>query len=102
MTDFYKEGVLRALEAMGLKEASTGSNDPGTPFPSKSPNIPAERLADLLQKQTDDDEISLVNPENGRWRNAGKNVTWGAPVNLTGLDEGHAVSGFMSPLNPRG
>ena len=101
MTDFYKEGVLRALEVLGLKEASATS-DPGTPFPTKSKNIPDERLADLLQQQTDDEEIALINPENGRWRNSGKNVTWSAPINLTGLDEGHPIAGFYAPINPRG
>lgn len=102
MNDFYKEGVLKALSDLGLKTAGSPTNDPGTPFPTKSKNIPAERLADLLQQQTDDEDVASVNPENGRTRNAGKNVTWSAPINLTGLDEGQPVGGFMSPINPRG
>ena len=99
MTPFYKQGVAEALNALGLKCAMS-PNDWLTPFPTKSKNIPAERLADLLQHEEDAPQ-GMVYTENGR---SGKNphVTWSHAINLSGLDEGQPVAGFMSPLSPRG
>lgn len=100
MTPFYKEGVLQALEALGLKCASR-ADELGTPFPSKSKNIPAERLADMLQQQNDE-EVKIY-PENGHFFSKGKHVSWGAPISMAGLDEGQPVGpGIMVPFSPRG
>lgn len=98
MTPFYKQGVDQALRDLGFKTASE-AEEKGTPYPSKSPNINAERLAAILQQQ--DDEPESVYPENRRYRQFGKPVSWGHSIDLTGLDQGQQVAGVIVPTSPR-
>lgn len=100
MNSFYKQGVDEALQHLGLKQATLAHKPTDTPFPTKSPTIPAERLAAILQQQ--DDDIDLISPENGR-AGKGKHTTWSHPINLSNLDEGYPMmSGVMTPVSPRG
>ena len=65
----------------------------------KSKSIHAERLADLLQQ--DDTEIMRISPDNTfrtRWN---KPITWSAPVDLAGMDEGQPIAGIIPPSSPR-
>lgn len=98
MTPFYKQGMEQALRTLGFKVAAE-AEEKGTPYPAKSQNINAERLAEIFQSM--EDEPSKVYPENGRHDRWGKPVSWGHSVNLTGLDEGQPVAGIIVPANPR-
>jgi hypothetical protein len=81
----YNLGQVKALEALGLKEALFGGN---SPFPHKSPSIGAERLARILQQQDDQPEKPTAdNKGGGRPRH---DVSWGPSINLSGLDAGEA------------
>jgi hypothetical protein len=71
----------------------------GTPYPSKSPLINAERLADLLRSQEED--TGHISPENRRNDAWDRPVTWSASQNMSGLDSGHQAAGIMMPGNPR-
>lgn len=98
MTPAYQQGIIHALNALGFKTASE-AEEKGTPFPSKSPNIGAERLAQILQQQND--TPTSVYPENRRYRQFGKPVSWDHPVDLSGLDQGQPVAGILAPTSPR-
>jgi hypothetical protein len=101
MTPFYKQGVDQALRDLGLKTAApVEAEEKGTPFPEKSPRINAERLAAILQQQ--DDTPERVYPENKRYHQFGRPVSWGHSIDLTGLDQGQQVAGVMVPSSPRG
>jgi hypothetical protein len=101
--NFYKQGVYRALADLGFKAAAApamGKTElSGTPYPEKSPNINAERLAKTLQQE--DDAPTKISPENGRRFDGDRPITWSAPTNLSGLDLGQGVSGMVLPLNQR-
>lgn len=98
MTPFYKQGVAQALNDLGFKTAAE-AEEKGTPYPTKSPNINAERLAAMLQQQ--DDQPERVYPENKRYHQFGRPVSWGHSIDLTGLDQGQQVAGVMVPSSPR-
>jgi len=98
MTPFYKQGVAQALQDLGLKVAAE-AEEKGTPYPTKSPNINAERLAAMLQQQ--DDQPERVYPENKRYHQFGRPVSWGSSIDLTGVDQGQQVAGVMVPSSPR-
>jgi len=95
VTDLYKYGVQQALRDLGF---NTEKFEKGTPFPAKSPRIAAERLADVLQQQSDD-VPEHIGPENKQPGVLGRPVTWGAPVSLRGIDAGHGTAGLMSPYS---
>ena len=99
MTPLYKQGALQALQDLGLKTASE-AEEKGTPYPEKSPHINAERFAGLLQQQ--EDEPERVYPENKRYHQFGRPVSWGSSIDLTGLDQGQQVAGVVVPSSPRG
>ncbi len=99
MTPLYKIGVDQALRDLGFKTAAE-AEEKGTPFPEKSPSINAERFAAMLQQQQDD-EPERVYPENKRYHQFGRPVSWGSSVDLTGVDQGQSVAGIMVPSNPR-
>lgn len=92
----YMDGVTTALNDMGLKTANSNETH-GSPYPSKSPTINAERLAQILQNQ--DDIPAKIYPENGRQSRG--TVSWSHPINITGLDEGQSIAGVIVPANPR-
>lgn len=95
----YKLGQDTALAALGYKNAAELSATT-SPYPAKSPHIPAERIAQMLQQL--DDAPSHIPADNrgaGRWD---RPVSWNSPVNLSGLDAGEATAGMMVPGNPRG
>lgn len=91
--------MQQALRDLGFKVATDEQDAMGTPFPSKSKSINAERFAEILQQQ--DDQADRVYPENGRHDRWGKPVSWGHSISLTGLDEGQPVAGIIVPSNPR-
>ncbi|MGD9209308.1 MAG: hypothetical protein PVI90_00960 [Desulfobacteraceae bacterium] len=95
---FYKQGIDQALQDVGLKP--TTSDTQGSPFPEKSPNINAERLALVLQQQND--EPDRIFPENKQHSQFGKPVSWGQSIDLSGMNQGQPVAaGIMLPSNPR-
>ncbi len=105
MSLFYKAGSDYALSALGMQptdnQDSDASDFKGTPFPAKSPSINAERLAEILRQQEDDDIFHQA-PENKRYDPFNRPTTWSAPTNISGLDDGRGAMGIILPSNPRG
>ena len=100
MTSLYKYGVFKALQDLGFKTAEMEEQQ-GTPYPSKSELIPAERLAQQLE-QLDEEGGSSVYPENRSHSKWDRPVTWSSPVDLSGVEAGHSGSvGMMHPSSPR-
>jgi len=97
VADLYKYGVQQALRDLGF---DAERHEKGTPFPTKSPRIGAERLADMLQQENDVPE--RIAPENRQPNVLGRPVSWSSPVNLRGLDTGHNTAGLLVPYSARG
>ena len=96
----YIKGIEAALKDVGFKDAAIHDElTKGTPYPTKTKSIQAERLADMLQE--DDTETMQVSPDNTHRVQWNKPVTWSAPVDLGGLDEGQPVAGIIAPSSPR-
>jgi hypothetical protein len=94
----YKFGQDAALTTLGFKEAADFGGT-STPYPHKSQQIPAERIARALQQLDDEPEhIPADNRGAGKWD---RPVSWNSPVNLSGLDTGEGTGGIIAPGNPR-
>lgn len=99
MTPLYKHGVYTALQDLGFKNAAVEEQQ-GTPYPSKSELIPAERLAQQLEQL--DEEGSEVYPENNSHSKWNRPVTWSSPIDISGVEAGHSGAvGMMHPSSPR-
>ena len=98
VTPLYKYGIQQALRDLGL---DTEKYEKGTPYPTKSPMIGAERLADLLQKEEDQPE--RIAPENKQPSVLGRPVSWSSPVSLRGqIGTGANTTGLIVPYTSRG
>lgn len=99
MTPLYKHGVYQALQNLGFKNAAAEEQQ-GTPYPTKSELIPAERLAQTLEQL--DETGSDIYPENRSHPKWDRPVTWSSPVDLSGVEAGHSGAvGMMHPASPR-
>jgi hypothetical protein len=99
---FYKKGAYAALRALGFKTAAAEEYDEeeqGTPFPEKSLNINAERLAQRLRDE-DEGEHEQIAPENASYT-WDRPVTWQSPINVSGFESGGGVGGLHLPGSPR-
>ncbi|MAG64373.1 MAG: hypothetical protein CMK74_00635 [Pseudomonadales bacterium] len=97
-TEAYKEGALKALDDLGLNMEEVRS-----PYPRKNPELPAERLTELLQEDNEEDVIPKhIPPENKRTEyRANKPVSWGSPIDLSGMSQGQRIPGLLVPGSPR-
>ena len=95
----YQLGQSAALTNLGFKSAADFGNT-DTPYPHKSPQIPAERIALLLQQQDDVPRRQTAdNKGAGKWD---RPVSWSSPVNLSGLDTGAGTAGLITPSQTSG
>ena len=98
---FYKKGAYAALTDLGFKVAAEeyDEEEQGTPFPEKSLNINAERLAQRLRNE-DEDEKPPIAPENPSY-SWDRPITWQSPINVSGFESGGGVGGLFLPGSPR-
>jgi len=98
-TASYKQGALRALDDLGMNLEELRA-----PYPSKNPELPAERLSRMLQKSEETDIPRHIAPDNkGSYREdrLDRPVTWSAPTNISNMYNGQRVPGLMLPGSPR-
>lgn len=98
---FYKVGAYKALIDLGFKVAADeyDEEEQGTPYPEKSPNINAERLAQRL-RDDEEEEAEPISPENPSYT-WDRPVTWQSPINVSGFESGGGVGGLFLPGSPR-
>lgn len=95
---FYRKGAYAALAKLGFSTGEYDEEEQGTPFPEKSPNINAERLAERLRNEAED-ESEPITPENPSYT-WDRPVTWQSPINVSGFESGGGVAGLYLPGSP--
>lgn len=100
MNTFYRRGAYAALAKLGFAADDYDEEEQGTPFPEKSPAINAERLAERLRNEEDED-VETIAPENASYT-WDRPVTWQSPINVSGFESGGGVAGVYMPGNPSG
>ena len=87
--------------AMAYRKYQQHDSNKGSPYPDKSPSIPAERFAGMIRNM-EDEEPGYRSPDNTNYKshnNLDRLTSFGQSINI---DENRGTSGFMSPSNPRG